>query len=138
MNSEKASKKMSHVADIRDEIHEGIVRLAGVRAWSDTRESWIARAARKAGLSPRMARSLFYREIDDPKWSVVAAVRDALRRFDEHQEANARDELQSLRDRIATLETALADMASPDADPPGRSSRTPRHGDCPMDFQQEE
>lgn len=118
MNSEKASKKMSHVADIRDELHEGIVRLAGVRARSDTRESWIARAARKAGLTHRMARSLFYREIDDPKWSVVAAVRDALRRFDDIQEAVARDELDTLRRRIASLETALADVASPKAAAP--------------------
>jgi hypothetical protein len=36
--------------------------LSGPRGWNDTRESWLARGARKAGLSARRARALFYAE----------------------------------------------------------------------------
>ena len=36
--------------------------LSGPRGWNDTRESWLARGARKAGLSVRRARALFYAE----------------------------------------------------------------------------
>jgi hypothetical protein len=36
--------------------------LAGPRGWHDTRESWLARGARKAGLSLRRARAIFYQE----------------------------------------------------------------------------
>lgn len=36
--------------------------LSGPRGWNDTRESWLARGARKAGLSIRRARALFYAE----------------------------------------------------------------------------
>ena len=36
--------------------------LCGPRGWNDTRESWLARGARKAGLTLRQARALFYSE----------------------------------------------------------------------------
>lgn len=36
--------------------------LSGPRGWSDTRESWLARGARRAGLSIRRARAIFYQE----------------------------------------------------------------------------
>lgn len=36
--------------------------LCGPRGWNDTRESWLARGARKAGLTLRRARALFYSE----------------------------------------------------------------------------
>lgn len=36
--------------------------LSGPRGWNDTRESWLARGARKAGLSIRRARAIFYQE----------------------------------------------------------------------------
>ena len=109
---------MSHAADIREELHDGLIRLAGVRAWSDTRESWLARAARKAGIPPRTARAIFYREIKDPKWSVVTAIRSALRERgaqDEQHEREAADELAILRARLSALE-ARADMARTQSD----------------------
>ena len=109
MNPEKASAKMSHVADIRDELHDAMIRVAGPREWSDTRESWIARAARRAGVPFRTARAVFYREIRDPKWSVVETIRAAARAFDEHNESKSRDELIALRARIERLEQEIAD-----------------------------
>lgn len=36
--------------------------LAGQRGWHDTRESWLARGARKAGITLRRAKALFYEE----------------------------------------------------------------------------
>lgn len=100
---------MSHVADIREELHDAMTRVAGPREWCDTRESWIARAARRAGVPFRTARAIFYREIRDPKWSIVEAVRTAARALDEHNESKARDELIALRARIERLEQEIAD-----------------------------
>lgn len=39
-----------------------LCELSGARGWNDTRESWLARGARKAGLSLRRARAIFYQE----------------------------------------------------------------------------
>lgn len=36
--------------------------LSGPRGWHDTRESWLARGARRAGLTLRRARAVFYQE----------------------------------------------------------------------------
>lgn len=42
--------------------NEMLREMCGPRGWNDTRESWLARGARKAGLSLRRARALFYNE----------------------------------------------------------------------------
>lgn len=42
--------------------HDMLVGLCGPRGWNDTRESWLARGARKAKLSLRRARAIFYQE----------------------------------------------------------------------------
>lgn len=39
-----------------------LCELSGPRGWNDTRESWLARGARKTGLSLRRARAIFYQE----------------------------------------------------------------------------
>lgn len=41
---------------------EMLCELAGPRGWHDTRESWLARGARRAGLTLRRARAIFYQE----------------------------------------------------------------------------
>lgn len=41
-------------------MKEAVIFAAGPRDWNDTRESWLARAARKLGVSHRRAKSLFY------------------------------------------------------------------------------
>lgn len=51
-----------------------IEALAGDPQWSDTRESMIARAARKAGVSYRSARALYYGETKDPRYSVGSKI----------------------------------------------------------------
>ncbi len=52
----KSDKPMSSAAIMK----EAVVYAAGPRDWNDTRESWLARAARKLGVSHRRAKSLFY------------------------------------------------------------------------------
>lgn len=54
-----------------------IAAVAGPRSWSDTRESWLARAARKAGISYRQTKSLWYGEIKDPFHRSARLMRDA-------------------------------------------------------------
>lgn len=53
---------MSKFASGRDLI----AAVAGPREWSDTRQSWLNRAAKRAGLSYRTIRGIFYGEIDKP------------------------------------------------------------------------
>lgn len=47
-----------------------IEAIAGEPHWSDTRESMIARAARRTGVSFRLLRALYYGETIDPRYSV--------------------------------------------------------------------
>lgn len=42
--------------------HDMLVGLCGPRGWNDTRESWLTRGARRARLSLRRARAIFYLE----------------------------------------------------------------------------
>lgn len=51
--------------------------IAGPMAPSDTRESWLARAARRAGITYRQAKALRYGETRDPKHSVAVSVLSA-------------------------------------------------------------
>ena len=94
------------------EMRERLITLAGPRAWSDTRESWLARGARRAGITYRTAKSLFYCETPDPKSSVVERVRAATA---EQEANNARKEYAELCGRIARLEATVA-LQNPHAD----------------------
>lgn len=73
-NSSKGARDMR----LADEMHDGIVRLAGERGWHETREAWLARAARKAGITCRRAKTFFYREPGAYRAADVEAVRAAL------------------------------------------------------------
>lgn len=57
------SEKSSEARTMR----ELVASVAGPREWSDTRQSWLARAARRSGLTYRTMKALWYGEIDDPK-----------------------------------------------------------------------
>ena len=58
-----------------------IASVAGPRSWSDTRESWLARAARRAGISYRQVKSIWYGEITDPHHRSVRLLRDAAEKY---------------------------------------------------------
>ncbi len=51
-----------------------IAAIAGPVLPEDTRESWLARAARSAAMPYRHVRALFYGEMTDPKYSVAYKV----------------------------------------------------------------
>lgn len=54
----KEKPAVTAVVRARDMLCE----LSGPRGWNDTRESWLSRGARRAGLSLRRARAIFYCE----------------------------------------------------------------------------
>lgn len=54
-----------------------IAAIAGPIQPNDTRESWLARAARKAAVPHRHIKALFYGEMADPKYSVAYKVLSA-------------------------------------------------------------
>ena len=58
-----------------------VAAVAGPRSWSDTRESWLARAARRAGISYRQTKALFYEEITDSNHRSARLLRDAAERL---------------------------------------------------------
>jgi len=80
------------------EMHQSIRVLAGPRADVDTRESMLSRAARRAGITYRQARALYYRETSDPRASVVERVRVAMAKANEKAEAHAREQLKETAD----------------------------------------
>lgn len=103
----ESSSGVGQLSDIATEMHLSIVDLAGERAWSDTRESWLARAARRAGISYRAAKSLFYKEQADPKFSVVYRVRQAR----ERKEVICEPSIMELRTQIEELSARIEAMA---------------------------
>ena len=71
--SGKPESSMSSAINWRGSIEV----LAGDRQCSDTKDSMIARAARRAGVSFRNARALYYGETDDPRFSVGRRINEA-------------------------------------------------------------
>lgn len=73
--SEKSdgNRKMPRVLDWQTEIE----LIAGPMLASDTRESWLARAARRASITYRQCKALYYGETSDPKHSVASGVIEA-------------------------------------------------------------
>jgi hypothetical protein len=63
-------------------VREFIATVAGPRSWSDTRESWLARAARRAGISYRQCKSLWYAEISDRNHKSARLMRDAAEKYE--------------------------------------------------------
>lgn len=62
-NPEKPSKHQEKSAvSAATRARDMLCDLSGPRGWNDTRESWLARGARRAGLSIRRARAIFYGE----------------------------------------------------------------------------
>ncbi len=110
---ESSDERTENVAmSIALEMKSSIVALAGARSDCDTKESMIARAARRAGIGFRIAKAFYYGETANPRSDAVEKVRAAVRQT---QEQKARREAQQLAARIATLEAALR-SANPDMD----------------------
>lgn len=70
--SEKSEEKIVVYRTL--DWQEQIATIAGPRQPSDTRESWLARAARKSGASFWHIKALFYGQLTDPKYSVAIKI----------------------------------------------------------------
>lgn len=82
-------------------IRELIAVVAGPILWSDNRETWLARAARHAGITCRQAKSLYYGEIADPDHRSARLLRDAAER-------NAKREARGLAEKFESIAAGLA------------------------------
>lgn len=103
MKPDKSSEgRMTVAAEMKD----AIVLLAGPRGWHENRKSWLAKAARIAGISPRQSKALFYGE-GNPRADVVERVRAARdRRYGETLK-EARHAYNELVQSIQRAESAL-------------------------------
>lgn len=59
------------------EFSELVAAVAGPRLVNDSRESWLRRGARNAGVSFRQMKALFYGEVSNPHSRLVRRVREA-------------------------------------------------------------
>ncbi|WP_210161300.1 hypothetical protein [Afipia clevelandensis] len=75
MVMKKDKNVMNVIANVnwKDEI--GVI--AGPFQPTDTKQSWLSRAARKANVSVRYITSLYYGHVKDPKFSVASSVLSA-------------------------------------------------------------
>jgi hypothetical protein len=97
--SEKKVSKMGQAVNWADEIGA----IAG--SFDGNRKSWLARAARTAGVTFRQVKALYYGEIDDPRHSVATSILTAA------EEARIR-ETQSNARLVADYLTRYAQTAS--------------------------
>lgn len=66
---------------VLDEVHGLLCLAGGPRGWSDTRESWLRRAAHRLGIDPGRATSLFYRKarrVDAAEYLTIKARAQAI------------------------------------------------------------
>lgn len=111
--SDLEAKQMTAIAD---EMKQSIEQLCGPRDFHDTRESWLARGARRAGISYRAAKAFFYREKINPRATDVEAVRSAILKNgaehnDRHRERASADHAHiraEIHDLIENLDRAVS------------------------------
>jgi hypothetical protein len=96
--NEEVSMLLEKVSSVA--LRELLAAVAGPRQWSDTRESWLARAARRSGITFRKAKSLYYGEIADPEHPSAQRLRDAAARL-------GRTEAQALAEKFESVASAL-------------------------------
>lgn len=98
--SEKTEKR-SGAPTMRDVI----AAVAGPRGWSDNRKSWLDRAARRAEISFRACKALYYGEITDPEHKAARRMLAAARRA-------GMQEAQALADRFDSIARSMNDTDS--------------------------
>lgn len=92
-------------------MRDVVAAVAGPRGWGETRESWLARAARAADVTYRQAKALFYGEITDPEHRAVRRMKAAAERQGRREAA----ELAAKFDSIArSMNAADQDFYSAD------------------------
>ena len=117
MDAENSSKRGPDM-NLADEMHEHIVTLAGERGWHETREAWLAKAARRGGISFRRAKTFFYREPTAFPARDVEAVRAAIAKLktrgadNERREGEAFESLEDLHARAGALAGEVARISA--------------------------
>lgn len=92
-------------------MREVIAAIAGPRSDFDNRKSWLADAARKAGVTPRMMKALWYGEITDDEHKAARRVREKAQRLKAAKEHGRRQAV----DLAARFDTAARALAAKDA-----------------------
>lgn len=83
------------------QMRDAIAAVAGPRSDFDNRESWLARAARRSGVTCRMIKALWYGEITDREHK-------AARRVLEAAERHGRKEANDLAGKFEIVANALS------------------------------
>jgi hypothetical protein len=106
---EKISGGVKVVSEVAIEMRKAIIELAGNRDIFDSRMRWLERAADRAGISYRTAKSFFYCEAANPSNSAVEMVRAARARkqADDALLDTATETYADLRARIERIEASL-------------------------------
>ena len=68
---------MSEKVSEGQKMREIVIAVAGPRDFNDTRETWLRRAGRRAGVSFRQVKAIWYGEISDPHHRSVRLMQDA-------------------------------------------------------------
>lgn len=100
MKAEKLSEESS--------MRELVLAAVGPKRDFETRERWIERAARKAGITYRAAKAVFYREITDPEHRAIRRLAEAARL--RQKERAARADAADSFGRLVALRSSLASI----------------------------
>jgi hypothetical protein len=73
----EGNSKMSEKSSGERSMRELVAAAAGPRLMGDTRETWLARAARRAMVSARQVKAIWYGEIIDPEHRTARKLREA-------------------------------------------------------------
>lgn len=79
MVPEKLSEGAEFMTALAAEMRDALATIAGPRSFHDTRGSWLAKAARTAGISYRQAKAFWYGEVRNPRAEDVEKIRAALK-----------------------------------------------------------
>lgn len=83
-------------------VRELVTAVAGPKTTTDTRETWLRRAARTAGTTYRQAKALFYAEITDPFHPTVTKFKEAAGKHESQRLAEQFERLAVALDRKDT------------------------------------
>lgn len=83
-----------------------VMAIGGPLRFGENRKSWLARIARQTGITARAAKSAYYGELHDDH-RVFWKLREAQRQ-QQREDADARDELATIKARLSILESRLS------------------------------
>ena len=99
---------------IADECRDLLAYAAGPRGWNDTRESWLARAARRVGIEYSRAYNIFYgrsRRIEAAEYLNLRHAVEQLRAINARNEAMADEVSRTLARLDGTQALEIVELA---------------------------